>query len=157
MLNDIEEKKKKLAEKKQSIQIKEKLLNEKEKQRRAKQFAEIGKIAYQANIDKIEKETLLGAFLEISKKNHDKETIAHWKKSACEFLKKQESDETTPMTIIFTTDPSKEVKEKLKEIKFKWNSFRREFYGYGNKKSVESLLSGSEFRIEFPELDFIKQ
>jgi hypothetical protein len=147
MAVSLEEKKKKLSEKKQDLLLKEKIIREKEKRQRFEKFSSVGELAYNANIDHLDHSILLGAFLEIAqianKANEEK-----WQRNAEEFMKKQEAKIATPVSIRFLEEPTKEAKEKLKGMSLKWNSFRKEFYGYGNKKEIEESLIGLKFQVE---------
>ena len=121
---------------KKKIIEKEKLLKEREKQKRARNFGEIGKLAYKANIDLADRKILLGAFLDISTKLESDQDRKRWEKLATEFT----SNDKTALAISFKTNPSAEIKEKLKDLKFQWNKFRKEFYGYGRADDMKSLL-----------------
>lgn len=148
--HSLDEKKKRLAQKKQSIQMQEKLLKEQEKKKRAARFAEIGRLANAANIDHFDQTTLLGAFIELAEKLQNDSAKEKYTKNGHDFLKQQKEKDSIPMFITFKSTPNKEIKEKLKTLKFKWNSFRGEFYGYGNKKDIETLLTGYEYLLHFP-------
>ncbi len=53
-----------------------------------------------------------------------------------------------PLIVSFETDPPPEIKTALKGLKFRWNAFRREWYGYGQKDQLEELLKASKATIE---------
>lgn len=148
MIQDIEEEKRKLAIKKEKIQIREKLLREKERKKRARRFEEIGKMAFKTNIDTIEKDALVGAFIEIYEQQKDDATRERWKRKSEEFAKKEEKTDATPLSVKFTNEPTKNTTDKLKELNFKWNRFRKEYYGYGSKERLEQILEGNDFLIE---------
>ena len=63
-------------------------------------------------------------------------------------MNKQEATNTAPLSVKFQEEPIKETKEKLKKLNLKWNSFRKEFYGYGVKKEVEETLIGLKCNVE---------
>jgi hypothetical protein len=95
----------------------------------------------------MEKSLLLGAFLEIAKKSNQFDSIEDWKQSADDFLKNKEPG-NTPLLISFKNEPNKEIKKALKEMKFQWNRFRKEYYGYSNRKTLVLLLNGSDYQID---------
>lgn len=144
---NFDEKKQKLELQKKKLLIKEKVIREREKQKLAKRFIEVGRIASQANIYSLDDETLLGAFIEISKRLQDSETLSQWKLLTKEFQAESQKNESTPLSISFKKQPAPEVKAKLKELKFSWNRFRNEFQGYGNKPAIEEMLKDTEFSI----------
>jgi len=138
----------KIEDKKRKLQIQEKLLKEKEKQKRARRFSLIGKIASKADIDHLDDETLLGAFLEISSHLPSKEKQDDWKNKGKSFVSNGKETDGTPLSISFSNDPKPETKKILKDLGFRWNSFRKEFYGYGRKDQIRQALSGVDFKIE---------
>ncbi len=147
MSNKLEEKKKKIDEQIEKNLLRKKLLLAKEKRKRAAKFSDIGRIAYQANIDQIDEKALLGAFLEIAN-NINNEKINQWKNNAEEFSKAQSKNSDQVFCINFLEEPSNEIKQKLKENKFSWNRFRKEYYGKGNKSDIEDLLKDCKFKLE---------
>jgi Conjugal transfer protein TraD len=146
MTNTLEEKKKKLNEKIEKYELKKKLLEAKEKKKRASKFSEIGRLANQANIDHLDEQTLLGAFLEIAKMQNNK--LKQWQEIATEFKTQQSQTSDQVFSIYFEEEPSKEVRKKMKELKFIWNRFKREYCGRGKKEDLENLLKGIKVKIE---------
>jgi hypothetical protein len=147
MPNALEEKKKKIDEQIEKNLLRKKLLLEKEKRKRASKFNEIGRLAYRANIDQLDEQALFGAFLEIAK-NINEEKMIKWKEFAEEFSKAQSKSFDQVFSIYFEEDPSQEIKRKLKENKFSWNRFRKEYYGKGNRGDIENLLKDCKVKIE---------
>ena len=147
MDSKLEEKKKKLEEQIEKNLLRKKLLLAKEKKKRASKFNEIGRLAYRANIDQMDENALLGAFLEIAQSiNNDK--LKLWQSNAEKFSKAQSNQEEQVFSISFLEEPNPEIKKKLKESKFSWNRFRKEFYGKGNRNDIINLLKDSKFKIE---------
>jgi hypothetical protein len=128
--------------------LKEKLLKEKERHRKFKRVSEIVEAAFKMNLDQFEDTILLGAFLEISEKIQDPQSIEKWKKMASHHLKSQEEKPEQLLAISFQQDPQMAVRDVLKKMNFRWNPFRKEFCGYGNQRELENLLKESDFSIE---------
>lgn len=147
MTNKIEEKKKKIDEQIEKNMLRKKMLLAKEKKKRASKFSDIGRLAYQANIDEIDNQTLFGAFLEIAK-NANKEKMFEWKKEAEDFTNNRKKNSECVFSISFIEEPNNEVRKKLKENKFSWNRFRKEYYGKGHKSEIESLLIDCKYNLE---------
>lgn len=147
-MNKIETEKKKLEAEKQRLKEKEKRILEKAKRAKTKSLAQIGKLAYQAKISHLDQDVLLGAFLIVSELAKDESYIQKWKRKAEEAKAGLKQEDQTPLTIAFDTPPPNEIKSELKELKFKWNSFRGEYYGYGDLESVKKLLDGLKSKIE---------
>lgn len=150
-IETIEKEKIALEKKKKQLQLKQRLIKEKEKQAQARKFSEIGKLAHQANIDLLDGKALLGAFLEIEERNREQKHLAHWREKAKNFLEAPSEKTQDPLIISFPSDPSSNIKSLLREMNFKWNNFRREFYGYGHRKSIEEALFGTNSKIEVAE------
>ncbi len=148
MVIDLEEQKKKVEEKKKKLQLQEKILKEKEKRRKFKRFSSIVELAFKANLDEIEETTLLGAFSEIAEKMKEEKIVSEWKKIGEKFLHEITEEAKTRMSVSFESDPGKEIKDALKEMKFRWNSFRREYCGLGHEQEIERLLKGTDHKIE---------
>lgn len=147
-MTTIGKEKERLNKKLERLKEQEKKLLEKEKLMKKNRYAEIGKLAYKAKIGSLNENLLLGAFLEIS---HKMKTDSHqksWEKLAEDFQNDLTSNSNTPLTISFKTHPDKEIQEQLKGLKFRWNSFRGEYYGYGNHDELKELLKNCSCKIE---------
>ena len=148
MLGKLEERKKKVDEEIEKNLLRKKILLTQEKKKRIAKFSQVGKLAYQANIDQLEETVLLGAFLEIAKAKENEEQIIKWQIQAEEFLNQQSKKSGQYVSIYFLEEPSSEIKKSLKSNKFYWNRFRKEFYGKAEKPQIESLLQGCKYKIE---------
>lgn len=152
MTSKIDLEKKKLGEEKKKLKeklaAKEQKLKEREKKHLFNQLIGIGKLASKANIDNLEKMALLGAFIEISQKKNEQLILENWSKIAEEFLKYIDQNNAVSLSVKFPSPPDKIILDKLKELKFKWNRFRKEFYGFGNKDEVSKILSETGCIIE---------
>jgi Conjugal transfer protein TraD len=148
MLGKLENKKKKLDSEIEKNLLRKKILLTQEKKKRTAKFSQVGKLAYQANIDQLEETALLGAFLEIAKAKENEEQIIKWQIQAEEFLNQQSKKSGQYVSIYFLEEPSSEVKKSLKVNKFYWNRFRKEFYGKAEKSYIENLLQGCKYKIE---------
>lgn len=144
----IEEEKIKLEREKEKIRIKESLIKEKEKRKRAKRFNEIGRIAFKASIDNLSDDALLGAFMEISENLKSSERITTWENKAKAYGYSGKSSNASPLSVSFEKSPSKQEKAIMKELAFKWNSFRKEFYGYAKEEALRKRLPDSKFTLE---------
>jgi hypothetical protein len=146
-MNSLEKKKLKLDEEKQKLLLREKILKEQEKKKRAKQFIEVGRLAYKANIDQLDPHILLGAFLEIAQNKNERQ-IEKWKQNSESFINEQGETNSVPLTIKFKTEPDQSIINQLSELKFKWNRFLKIYYGKGNRKNIESLLNNCNYQME---------
>ncbi|MBF5059710.1 conjugal transfer protein TraD [Candidatus Neptunochlamydia vexilliferae] len=144
---DLEEEKKKLAAKKSRIEAKEKRLKEKERKVRTRRLIELGGLVSKAGIDELDSNALLGALLEIKEKVQE-ETLKKWQEKGEAAFEKDKVENGEALIVAFGTEPSKEIKGKLKNLGLRWNRFRKEWQGYAQKALVEKELQGLDVKIE---------
>lgn len=152
MTINIQEKISKLKEKKKSLEAKQKLLMEKEKQKAArlnyKKYSNIGKIAFKAGIEKLDDSMLLGAFLEIAKQSSSIEKINLWKELGESRINKEKADGEIAVSISFNGKIGQNEKSTMRSLGFRYNKFRNEFYGYGVEEQINQKLNGFDYKIE---------
>lgn len=147
MNKKLEEKKKKIDEQIEKNLLRKKLLLEKEKKKRMAKFNHIGKLAFRANIDLLDEQTLLGAFLDIAKQANE-ENFTRWKTSAQAFENVQENSSNSTFSVYFEEEPNKEIKQKMRQLKFMYNRYRREYCGQAQREELDQLLKGCKVKIE---------
>ena len=147
MAQAVEIKKVKLEEAKQKIILQERLIKEIEKKKRAKNFSEVGRIAFKADIDEIDKNVMFGAFLEISEKIKNGNSLEDWKEKAKSFIEANEQKQQVGFSVIFSKEPNVEERQIMKNLGFKWNRIRKEFYGYSDLKTLQFELKNSDAKI----------
>lgn len=148
MAESIDEAKKRLENEKEKIRLKEKLIRDRERKMRAKRFQEIGRLAHKAEIDLLDSDALLGAFLEIQSRKANKSDIAGWKEKASALKTADDQQGKTPMIVALKEEAPTEVKRKLSDLNFKWNSFRKEYYGHGNRGELSEILENIKHELE---------
>jgi hypothetical protein len=122
-------------------------LSQKKKRFRDEKLSEIGRLTCEANIDEMDPETLLGAMLEIAKKKDNKDSLIAWKESAQQFRSVLNS-ESQKLIIVCGKVPDQKLKSIMKELSFRWNSFRNEFYGTGSISDLQNRISDFDCTIE---------
>jgi len=137
----VEDKKKKLEKAREKVLLQERAIKELETRKRAKNFSEIGRIAFKADIDQLDKDVLLGAFLEISDKLTLNNFLEGWKEKAKTFIDSSSQKDQIGYSVVFSTEIDIEVKQIMKNFGFTWNRIRKEFSGYSNLKTLESELN----------------
>lgn len=148
MAIDLDEEKRKVELQKKRIQVKERLIKEKERQVKFKRISQIVEMAFKTDLAEFDDTTILGAFLEIAEKISDPEIAQKWKKSGGIYIQEVNEKPSQLLAISFTNEPKKEIRELLKKMKFRWNSFRREFCGHGEENMLKELLKDSTCSIE---------
>lgn len=142
----------KLESKKQKLKEKEKILKNREKVVSNKMLNTLGKFVVKAQLSSLDNEALLGALLEISDKSKDDKNLILWRersqRETMHEINRNLAPEENAIIISFQASPSNDVKERLKKLKFKWNSFRSEYHGFGSKEQIENLFENVECTIE---------
>ena len=122
------------------IKQKESAIRNRLKKQKEKQIFDAGKLLSDMGILSLEKDALIGSFLEIKTKYTDPTNIALWKQNAANFTSKKIKEHKIPLAIRFENETSKEVKVLLKSLKFQWNRFRKEWYGTGSVENLAIVL-----------------
>lgn len=137
---DLEEEKKKLALKKSRIEAKEKRLKEKERKVRTRRLIELGGLVSKAGIEELNNNALLGALLDIKERLKQESTVKKWKDKGAVAFEKDKAQNGEALIVSFDAEPPREVKDKLRNLGLRWNRFRREWQGYGEKDLLEKEL-----------------
>ncbi len=139
-----------LKQQQETLLLKMQKLKEKKNLALQKRLFDLGKLAQKAKLLELDDIVLLGAFYEIAERKGDESAIKSWIEKANAKNKQEESKEkdNTRLSVSFKNPPPKEAKAILKKMKFRWNSFRGEYYGFGNRESLARLLDGTECNIE---------
>jgi len=148
MSSTLDKAKQKLDEEKKKIVAKELKIKQLEKKNLLHKWIEIGKLAHKANIHDIEIDSLFGAFLEIHDFKNENTNLEKWKNKSKYQEKKLALETVQPLTIKFTDSLSQSHNAIMKELNFKWNRFRKEFYGHGNKEEIKNKLKNFDCVIE---------
>ena len=148
MATAIDEKKKKLALKKARIAMQEQLIKEKERKQRTKNLIKLGALIAKAKMDSFEKEEILGALLEIKEKSEDEAIRKKWKEKGSAIFEAEKEKTGQAIIIKFAEMPLTQVRKKLKEHKFRWNAWRKEWQGIGNREELEKIFENDHAHIE---------
>lgn len=148
-MEKLEKQKLLLESSKEKIKQKEKMLKEKEKMSARATLSSLGQLFVKTKTSHLDPEILLGALLEIAERSNEKEILDGWMKRAQNYTElSSKNSRGTPLAISFKSHPDVDIRTKLKELKFKWNGFRGEFYGFGDKTILQNLLQESACSIE---------
>lgn len=128
--------------------LRKKELLEKEKKKRVAKFSNIGRLAFRANIDTLDEEVLLGAFLEIAERMQQPENLQTWQVHARAFEKTQNDTSQQVFSVYFEEEPHKDIKQKMKSWKFIYNRYKREYCGKAEREQLEQLLKSCKVKIE---------
>ncbi len=148
MTDNLESQKAAIAQKKERLEKKEKLLKQKERKLRTKRLIELGSLIEKIELNDLQGSALFGALLEIKEKSKNKDSIEAWTKKGKEFSARPFAVKQSPLAISFAHSPPEAILKILREKSFKWNRFRKEWYGFGDKKSLEDTLKNANATIE---------
>lgn len=136
--------KEKLAETRARLEKKQKLINEKERKIRLKNLIGLGDLITRAGLEDFDHKILLGALLEIKESSKEPTSLKKWEE-------KQNAWQTTShlrrLIVSFEGEPSENGVSILRSRKFKWNPFRQEWYGFGRKEDLETVLGKDHAKI----------
>jgi hypothetical protein len=140
----IEKKEKKLIEKKLDILRKEKELAKKKKEAENRLIFEVGRLCKKAGLINLDRNCLMGSFLYIKEKLND----SRFKDEVMEkFNEYNSKNEKTYPVIVEIKEDCTETKVRLKNLNFKYNKFRNEWYGYGEKNNIEKYLDTNKVNL----------
>ncbi len=142
------EQKEKISQKKERLEKKELLLKMKERKIQTNRLIQAGELITKAGIDHLPPVTLLGALLEIKDRAHDEIAIKAWQTKAEVMFQHDQRVNAQPLILSFEVELDESSKTSLKALKFRWNAFRREWYGFGKKDELEVMFKGFGAKIE---------
>ena len=136
-MQNIAEQKQRLEQKKARMRLEETRLKLKERKTRTRHLIEIGGLVTKAGLNDLPTNTLYGALLFLSNelKNNDSIRSAWTIKGNSAFNK--EKQDSKPVILSFASEPIKEVRDTIRSLGFRFNKFRKEWYG--NVKDMEEL------------------
>jgi hypothetical protein len=146
--------KERLERQKARLQSQEQKLKILERKQRTRRLIELGGLIVKAELEELNNNTLLGALLSLKQHMMRNEAVlSEWTERgaiAFEALDQNQSTGTdkTPVVITFNSEPPRELKSSLRDLNFKWNPFRKEWYGYGNIHELRSLIKSAHGAVE---------
>jgi hypothetical protein len=137
-------KKEKRAQTRARLEKNQRIINSLERKNKLKKLIELGGIITTAGVSELTTEILFGALLEIKELSTNKDALKRWKG-------KQESwaqnNHAKRLIVKLLGEESPENTSVLKTRKFHWNAFRKEWYGFGNKEELQSVLTKDHVEI----------
>ena len=155
-MTSLSHQKEKLERLKAKLQSQEQKLKLTERKKRTRRLIELGGLIVKAELEALNNNTLLGALLSLKSSVAKNETILNeWTEQGAVAFEAQKLNEgigsgtdTIPLVITFKTEPPRELKSQLRDLNFKWNPFRKEWYGYGDMKSLLRLTHAHGSTVE---------
>lgn len=135
--------KERLAQRKAKLSLDEQKLKFQERKIRTRRLIELGGLVVKAELDQLNNNTLLGAFLSLKHESAQIDTINFWTEQGAKAFEESKSkniEEKAPLVITFDSEPTRETKSHLRDLNFKWNPFRKEWYGYGVESNILDLV-----------------
>lgn len=149
IMQDVEEQKLKLTQKKNRLAAEEIRLKLKERKMRTRNLIEIGGLVVKAGLDYLPTNTLFGALLESNNQlNQTPALKEQWTKLGKAALD-QELKDKTALIIKFDEQPDPEIRKSVRDHGLRWNRLRQEWYGYVyNLDSLKTQLANLKYHIE---------
>lgn len=107
----------------------------------------MGQLVAENGLDSFDRDTLLGALLEVKEKSGHADNLESWRERAKLALEKNIPNEV-PVIVTFLTPPNKDVRAILKNSGLKWNPFRQEWQGFSNPTSLREALNTTDAGIQ---------
>ena len=138
-MQNLEEKKKKLEQKKARVQLEETRLKLNERKARTRHLIEMGGLVTKAGLDDLPTNALYGALLSIKKDLDTNENlVSGWIVKGNSAFNK-EKQEATPVILKFGDEPNKDIRDFIRSHGLRYNKFRSEWYG--SIKNIDDLKS----------------
>lgn len=153
-MTSLSHQKEKLERLKAKLQSQEQKLKLTERKKRTRRLIELGGLIVKAELEGLNNNTLLGALLSLKSSIAKNETILNeWTEQgvkAFETLNQNQNvgADKIPVVITFKSEPLRELKSHLRDLNFKWNPFRKEWYGYGNLHELKLLIKPANGTVE---------
>ena len=136
--------KEKLAQTRARLEKRQRLVNELERKVKIRKTIELGDLIIKAGLDDFDSQVLLGALLEIKALSTEKSNVKRWSERQVAWLN---SNQPQRLIVSFQGESSSETTDLLRSKKFRWNSFRQEWYGFGKKDELQTLLGKDNAKI----------
>jgi hypothetical protein len=146
--------KEKLERQKARLQSQEQKLKTLERKQRTRRLIELGGLMVKAELDELNNNTLLGALLSLKSSIEKNETVIHeWTEQGAKAFEALSQLQTMgadrlPLVLTFSAEPPRELKSNLRDLNFKWNPFRKEWYGYGDLHTLTQRVTPYGGRVE---------
>lgn len=147
-LDKILERKQRIAAKKAGLEKKEQEMKTLERKARTRKLIELGNLISKADLEDTDPKILFGALQEIREKLSDEGVSKSWLEKGTRTLENHGKNSLERLIISFSSTPSIELKTALREKRFKWNPWRKEWYGTGKKEEMDKILSGFDANVE---------
>jgi len=140
-MQDIEEQKLKLEQKKNRLVLEETRLKLKEQKMRTRHLIEIGGLIVKAGLDQLPINTLYGALISLNDELKSNDNIrSAWNSKGNAAFNKEKQDKT-PVILKFETEPNSDIRDFIRSCGLHYNRFRHEWYGFvNNLKNLKSKL-----------------
>jgi len=136
--------KEKLSMTRARLEKRQKIINQKERKVRLRKMIELGELLVTAGLEDLNYETIFGALLEIKEFSENRGSIKKWTEKRDAWLTLNRPQR---LIVSFDNESTAETEKILRNMKFKWNSFRNEWYGRGKKDELQALLGKDNAKI----------
>ena len=148
-MQNVEEQKLRLEQKKNRLIAEETRLKLKERKMRTRHLIEVGGLVTKAGIDYLPTNTLYGALLSIALSLETNQAIKdEWTKIGKNKLDEEQVNKHA-VILKFEYEPSIEIRKNIREHGLKWNKLRGEWYGYcASVDSLKNDLGTNKYNLE---------
>jgi len=148
-MQNVEEQKIRLEQKKNRLVAEETRLKLKERKMRTRNLIEVGGLVTKAGLDYLPTNTIYGALLSIAASLETNSSIKdEWTKIG---KAKLDQEQTNKHAVIlkFEQEPSNDIRKIIRNHGLRWNNLRSEWYGYcSDVSSLKNDLGSAVYKIE---------
>ena len=137
----------KLQQHEARLQLRSQKLKTLERKQRTRRLIELGGLVVKAQLEDFNNNTLLGALISLKQHiSNDYNIVNEWTEMGAKAFEERKATDGTGSTekialiLTFESEPPRELKSQLRDLNFKWNPFRKEWYGYGVSSELEPLI-----------------
>ena len=136
-MQNLDEQKIKLEQKKSRMVLEEARLKIKERKMRTRALIEKGGLVIKAELDHLPTNALYGALLSLKKDLDNNENLLAGWIIAGDAAFNNETKNTTPVILKFPEEPNSDIRAFIRSHGLRFNNFRKEWYG--NLKDIDEL------------------
>jgi hypothetical protein len=128
-MDNVEDQKKKLEQKKNRLIAEETKLKLKERKARTRHLIEHGGLIAKAELSHLNSNALYGALLSLKEQLKKTPEIKEAWINKGDQVFTAEQKLFTPVILTFESQPEKEIRDQIRSLGLRWNKFRKEWYG----------------------------
>ena len=146
-MDKLDEAKQRIALRKTRLERDSKRVKELEQKARLRKKIEFGAMVETVGLLDFDPTVFLGALMEIKNGSSDNQRVKIWQELGAKTSENSDKTDKKPVIVVPKAEISKDIREQLRALKLRWNSFRNEWEGYAIPDEIRSLLKDSQAEV----------